>query len=164
MIDAISSIASSLASATVLTRAVLGMKIDSEVIAKVSVLQSEIMTAQSAALTSLAERALLMSRVAELEQVLRQTQDWESQAKRYRLTEFPSGAQVYVLRPDCAEDEPEHRICPKCFEDRKRSIIQTTNRHSGGEVVKCPNCNLELTLSKFNKRVVRVDSGRNYDF
>lgn len=152
MIDAISSIASSLASATVLTKAVLGMKVDQEVITKVSALQSEIMTAQSAALTSLAERAALMARVDELEKALKLSQSWDDQVARYRMIECQTGAHIYLLREEFVGEEPSHRLCPNCFLERRKSILQTRNKIRGGEVVGCPKCGLQLELVKSQPR------------
>ena len=122
------------------------MKIDQEVIGKVSALQAEIMSAQSAALAGLAERMELISRIETLQKQLKAVDSWRTEVARYSLTTFPTGVQAYVLRADAANNEPQHRICPNCFQDNRKSILQTIGKVRGGEVVDCPSCKLRLEL------------------
>lgn len=62
----ISGLASSLASATQVTKAILGMKVDSEVKAAIIGLQNSLIMAQNSALASLGEREVLQNKVDEL--------------------------------------------------------------------------------------------------
>lgn len=151
MIEMVSGIASSLASATTITKTLLGMKIDQEVISKVSELQNAIMTAQAAALSGLAERAELIQRIEQLEFELKARGDWEKESSRYRLEETPAGPHIYVLMPDESRGEPPHRLCPNCFQKKQKSILQTTVKSNGYEKVSCPSCKIELTLSVSNE-------------
>lgn len=125
------------------------MKVDQEVRAKIVELQSEILAAQSAAMDSFAEKATLLSRIEALEAELRTVRSWEAEAARYALTECATGVQVYALKSDQSEGEPFHRLCPTCFHEKKKSILQIRNRHSGGESVECLVCKQKLILSPF---------------
>ena len=159
-VPTLSALATSLSSATTLTKTILGMKIDQEVISKVSALQSEIMSAQSAALAGIAERMELFAKTETLEKKLRLVDDWKEEASRYRLTTFPTGAQVYVLVAEKADGEPEHRVCPNCFQTQRKSLLQTIARVRGGEVVDCPNCKLRLELIQSGPAPrIEVDNG-----
>src|ERR1043165_4290532 len=148
MVDmtAIAGVAGSLNSAGQILKALLGMNIDHEVRAKVAELQGEIISAQSAALSSLAERAALLSRVEELEAEIRAGRSWEAEASRYELQQFPAGPQAYALIPEKANGEPIHKLCPACFQKRKKSIMQPITAPGEGEVVDCPDCKLRLEL------------------
>ena len=150
MIDAssISAVATSLSTATAITKNLLGMKVDSEVMSKVTSLQAEIMVAQSAALQGLAERAAMLEKISELEEQLRKVAAWESQKARYKLTTCPTGVQVYSLNIEDKEGEPPHQICPNCFQEERKSILQSIARVRGGEVVECPKCKLRLELEE----------------
>jgi hypothetical protein len=158
----VSSIASSLASATAMAKAMLGMKIDSEVRAHVGEIQGALMAAQTAALAGLEERFLLLDKIEKLERRLKAAVDWDEEAKRYQLQEFPHGTHVYVLKAECADGEPIHRICPNCFQQNLKSILQTTVKHSGAEEVSCSACSASIKLSPFNRSAtprVQVKSG-----
>lgn len=161
MVDAsaIAAGVSSLSSAGTILKALLGMKVDQEVRSKIVELQNEILSAQSAALNSLAEKAALLGRIEALEQELRSINSWEDEASRYCLTEFPTGVQVYILREDRANAEPSHRLCPTCFQEKRKSILQVKNKHSGGESVECLICKRKLILSPFPTPQV-VSAGR----
>ena len=79
---------------------------------------------------------------ANLREAVQKRENWEIQANRYKLTDFGGGtfAYAYVETDDSAE--PPHSICPRCFEQQKRSILQ--NRHSNHFV--CPECSTEFRL------------------
>src|SRR5690606_20042946 len=75
-------------------------------------LQEKILSAQEA--TSEAR-----DRLRELEAEVGVLKQWEAKADRYALRDYGGGTFAYELRPDQANGEPIHRLCPKCFEDRK---------------------------------------------
>jgi len=138
-------IASSLSSATTLARAMLGMKIDDEVRDAVSKIQSDLVVANSAVLVGLAERAELLENIDKLKNDLREKTNWDNVSSKYALKEFPTGAQVYVLK-ETTEGEIEHKLCPNCFQNREKRILQSTSDDRGGEYVQCLKCEAKLTL------------------
>jgi hypothetical protein len=75
--------------------------------------------------------------------------DWTREKSRYELREYPSGSMVYVLKDADAQGEVKHRLCPNCFQNGAKSILQVVNKHSGGEVVACLPCDKQITLSNF---------------
>lgn len=47
---------------------------------------------------------------------------------------------------DSGSTEPPHFLCPDCFEERRRSILQEERRTSGGlDVMFCHRCGLEIS-------------------
>jgi len=75
---------------------------------------------------------------------------WERERQRYELKEFPAGTLAYSLKADDQAGEPRHHICPACYQEGRKSILQATARHSGGEIVVCPRCETKLKLENFN--------------
>ncbi len=102
-------------------------------------LQEKILSAQS-------EQAVLIERVWELEKKVAGFEHWEVEKKRYALVDFGGNSLAYALRPEAANDEPPHRICPNCFEKRQKAILQF--RFRGGahrrEIWKCSTCDKEF--------------------
>ena len=78
----------------------------------------------------------LIDRCNKLEGDLKRVQDWEAVKARYALTKIADRFFVYSLKPECAEGEPLHWLCEKCFVDRRPSILQGP---PGGSW-KCSNC------------------------
>jgi superfamily II helicase len=92
-----------------------------------------------------------MRRVAELEEQLAQRGDWEAERAKYRLEEYPTGVQIYVEK-DLADNQPRVRLCPNCFHDGRKSILQTTSKIRNGEVVDCPRCTTQFELKMSEPR------------
>lgn len=101
-------------------------------------LQGQILTAQESYTT-------LLAKVGELENKLASYEDWEAQKQRYVLK--PHGeraALAYALQDGVEPPEHPHSICPDCYQNRKKSILQTV-RHVVGfaESLTCNVCGWE---------------------
>jgi hypothetical protein len=59
-----------------------------------------------------------------VEEKLANFENWEEIASRYLLEEISPGVFTYVLKKNDNVADPKHWLCPKCFEDRKKSILQ----------------------------------------
>lgn len=112
-------------------------------------LQGAIIEAQESLLAAQEAQTANLKRIDELETRIVQLDAWEGEKQRYQLCEFPTGALAYALKADDASGEPPHRICPACYQEGNKSILQTTARHGGGERVECPRCGTKLKLSPF---------------
>lgn len=80
-------------------------------------LQEQILAAQEAS-------ASAKERIQELEHIIAAHDKWEQISSRYALRDFGGSTFAYELKAEAAGDEPIHRICPNCFEQRRRSILQ----------------------------------------
>lgn len=80
----------------------------------------------------------IMNRLLELEAALKDAQRQQDEANRYALVELASGAHVLALKPGDPKGEPPHYLCPACFEDGKKRILQPYG-HSGA-ARECPGC------------------------
>jgi len=101
---------------------------------KVAELQRQILDAQGDAIAANQERLALMETIGKLEKDVARLEAWEAEKRRYGLQELPPGVFVRVLQPAMANGEPIHRLCAKCYEDGKKSILQS----AGISVVKKP--------------------------
>ena len=72
--------------------------------------------------------------------------NWRAEAKRYILTEIGPGVFVYNFIQSSKQrtKEPPHYICPKCFQDCKKSILQTVVVSEYGTRFKCFGCQTEI--------------------
>jgi hypothetical protein len=145
----IASAATGLQSAGQIVKSLVGLKVSSEVQAKVIELQAVIMAAQGDALAAQSDQFALLERIRSLEAEVAKAKAWDTEKDRYKLQEFPTGALAYVLKPDASDGEPSHRVCPKCYNEGHKSLLQVKTRRSGGERVECHRCNSDLLLSPF---------------
>lgn len=154
---AISSAATGLQAAGQIIKSLVSLKIGADVQAKVIELQAVIFAAQGDALTAQSEQFALAQRVRDLEAEVAQAKAWEAQKERYELKEFPTGVFAYVLKPEAGGTEPPHRICPNCYEDGHKSILQCVRKEHGGELVECHRCNKSFHLSEFHDPPINYD-------
>lgn len=80
-------------------------------------LQERILTAQQA-------QSALLEQIGALEAKVAGFEKWEAEKERYSLTDFGGGTFAYSLKAEAAKGEPYHRICPKCYEQRQKGILQ----------------------------------------
>jgi len=96
-------------------------------------LQEKILSAQSA-------QSDLVDRVRNLEEKVTSLETWETEKKRYKLTDFGGGTFAYLLKPEAANGEPTHRICASCYQKGEKSILQFLHRSEGQDYYKCRGC------------------------
>ena len=137
----VAGLATSLSSATTIVKTVLGMKVDAEVKSAIIDLQNSLISAQGAALASMAEREELMVRIKELEAQIKSSDDWSAVANHFKTDEFSGGKFVY------RSDEREGLFCPKCFENHSISRLQEGRGGNGRHVAECLQCDTKLVLS-----------------
>ncbi len=101
-----------------------------------------------------AQRGLSASlqRIDELEKEIVGLKSWAAEKERYQLREFPAGSFAYALQVEKAEGEPAHNLCPNCYQEGHKAILQTVARHSNGHIVSCLRCKAEIRLAEFEYR------------
>jgi hypothetical protein len=148
MVDmaAIAGIATSLRAASEITQAMIGLRDATVLQGKVIELQQVILAAQSSALAAQSDHFSLMERIRGLEAEVAGFEAWERQKERYELKRYEPGKYLYELKPSMENGEPSHKICPKCYEHRKRSILHSTGTEAGVEDFKCYECSTVFTI------------------
>ena len=149
MITEASAAISSIKAAIDIAKGAAGLKSEAELNLAVIEIQRALLEAQAAAFDDRERQAALQRRVVELETNLAQVHLWEEEKARYKLTECATGALVYALKPESANDDPDHRICVKCFDEDRKTVLQVVRRFGGGERVECPHCKVKMDLNPF---------------
>jgi hypothetical protein len=104
-----------------------------------------LISAQAAALTSERERAALLARIQDLERRIREIEDWESTAKNYALhAVFPD---VWAYASPSEAGGHVHLLCPLCFAQRAKSILQRSTDGENGNAYYCLSCGTVLAQS-----------------
>lgn len=90
---------------------------------KIIDIQKEIVAAQQSNLSAQAEHAAMLKTISDLEGEVVKAKDWSEERSRYELQEMDSGALVYALKDGEPRSGAEHKLCPNCFENGKKSIL-----------------------------------------
>jgi hypothetical protein len=139
----------SLKTAMDMLKGVRALKSEADINEAVIDIQRLLLDTQAAALADKERQFALVDRISKLETQLAAKLRWENEKQRYQLTEFSTGRYAFVLKDNLSGGEPAHKLCAKCFTDDRKSILQTANKHSGGESVYCQHCKEKTTLSTF---------------
>ena len=104
-------------------------------------LQEKILSAYSA-------HAALVQHVGELEAKMAQMETWDAEKQRYALAEYGGGTFAYALKPEETRGEPPHRICANCYQQGRKSILQTKEQRNGQDIVHCQSCDKTYGLGQ----------------
>jgi hypothetical protein len=121
-----------------------------QVVAALSKVNADLLSAQTAALKSQEEQAQLAKKVRELEERLAAVDRWEAVAQNYSLKAIVPDLFVYEYVAPSLEAAPSHFACANCFESRVRSILQLTNTWMGGKTYTCPQCHTDFKMREPN--------------
>lgn len=107
-------------------------------------------SAQLAAIEAQTVQAKQSARIRELEEKIKQYDDWEHEKHRYFLKQVEQAGFVYCLKDKyISEDEPRHFICPNCAGNAKKTLLQQEQYISRGfQQLKCPHCDTIIAFSK----------------
>lgn len=83
---------------------------------------------------------------------------WVPQKKRYKLIEKQAGKFVYSIQSEeSGTEDPHHYVCPTCYQNQTKSILQRVDAKNMDEVYKCLCCHnifefpYELDLSSLDR-------------
>ena len=74
-------------------------------------------------------------------------ENWEQIAAQYELCKMPGGALVYEYNRECDpvdKDITPHLLCPRCFEQKRKSLLQPFSKYMGTEI--CPLCDKKFKV------------------
>ncbi|MBO6771960.1 MULTISPECIES: hypothetical protein [unclassified Thalassospira] len=153
MVDlgSLASALSSLNAASEIAKSIVGLRDANLMNEKIIEFQAKILEANSAALSAQTERMTLLETISELRKKVEEIEVWVNEESRYQLTDFGSQTYAYLLKPDMANGEPEHRLCASCFQKRVKSILQFQDTVLEQHVYLCPNCTGEF---RFGRKVI----------
>jgi hypothetical protein len=114
---------------------------------KVIELQTVILSAQQSALSAQSEQLALAEEKRRLEKQIADLEAWDREKQRYELKEVAASAFAYALKAGMEGGEPPHHICAKCFNERKKTILQARRVPQGRlEFWDCHTCDTEILI------------------
>lgn len=144
-ISAIAGFATSVRAAVEITKAMKDIHDSNILQTKTFELTREIMAAQSYAMEAAAAQSELLGRVRQLEEEKAKLEAWNTEKERYELKELKPGVLIYSIKDSMRGAEPEHYLCPTCYNRGKKSILQKEMRDVGRAVLLvCHECGTEL--------------------
>lgn len=104
-------------------------------------LQSTILTAQQA-------QGELLNENSELKKENTALKAWGVEKSRYELIDLYRGLFAYVLKAGCEQGEPPHALCANCFQQGKKSILQSSGDiQTHNRTWDCPSCKTKIKNS-----------------
>ena len=105
-------------------------------------LQEQILSAQTAQFALVEQVSASKTEIAKFE-------TWDAEKQRYELKALGThGVFAYSMKPSMSEGEPPHEICPDCYQERQKSILQQVTRFPGRSDVRvCHRCDWESYVS-----------------
>ena len=109
-------------------------------------LVAKIVAAQRSTLAALEEQAALMQRNDALEKELAELKAWNAEKERYELREITPGFLAYALKKNAEGTEPEHQLCPTCYQGGRKAILQFQRPPMEYPLFRCFACDLEFRV------------------
>ena len=139
------SAASGLSAAGDIVKAMIGLRDEQAIRAKVIELQGVIMSAQSDALAAQASHSMLIERNNFLEKEVMRAKDWAAQKERYELADTGQGSLAYRLKDGVEPPEPPHWLCPACYQQGRKSILKHETVPEGrAKTLVCHPCGFDI--------------------
>jgi len=108
-------------------------------------LNGEIIRAQEHAISANQTQATLVNEKRDLEKQISDMKIWETEKEKHALKELPRGIFVFCVKESANSSDPIHFLCPNCYEDSRKSILQPEIRTPGmSQVLVCHRCNFEV--------------------
>ncbi|MGE5270747.1 MAG: hypothetical protein ACM3JG_13865 [Thiohalocapsa sp.] len=105
-------------------------------------LQEKILAAQEA-------QSTLVDRARDLEREVAHLKAWDADKQRYQMEKRPPG--VITLKQEAGHPcEPPHSICPTCYSNEKKSILQSGEASHGVYDLSCFVCGTKLSVGHFD--------------
>lgn len=98
-------------------------------------------------ITAQARYTAAIEQVGELKEQLSRFETWEAEKQRYELVQLYAGSLAFSVKEAMRHNEPPHYICPSCYQQNKKSIMQGFNHAFGRRALTCPVCKLDITHS-----------------
>ncbi|WP_193172115.1 hypothetical protein [Nisaea nitritireducens] len=129
------------------TKGLVELNRDDKIQHAVAELNSALMDAQGKAIAAYTAQAAFAEKVEKLEAELSRLKEWSGEKERYELqsrSPISPGAIAYRIREELRGNEPVHWLCPTCFQDNVKSILQESGGATRTKTANCPRCNTTL--------------------
>lgn len=143
-IPMISTILASSKAATDIARGIISLDKGVAVNEKAYELVNVILDLQQNVLTTQAEYQKLLTAHDEWKKKAEKRIEWAETSSRYQLHAFIPGVLVYAPKEENENNEPPHYICPKCYGEEKKSILQLKAINENGTHYVCLSCDSRI--------------------
>ena len=114
---------------------------------KAAEVDAQILAAYESALASQELQFKMSKRNRELEEEVIRLKSWDVQKGDYELKAIGDSAFVYSLKENAESAEPMHWLCPPCYENSKKSILQRGGvSRTIPHTWLCPVCKAEIQV------------------
>lgn len=124
MMDIIAGAFTTLKTAADITQALIAIKSDAAVAAKAVELNNVIFAVQQQLFDAQTERSKHVDEIRHLQAEVADLKRRQLEEERYELFELSPGTFVYRLKAQAEAAEPQHAVCPNCFQEGRKSILQ----------------------------------------
>lgn len=146
-LQAAASALTSLKTAYDIAKTMIGLRDANVVREKALELNEALFAAREDSLKAQATQTTLTQRIGELEKEVADLKAWDREKERYVLSEIGPGVLAYAVKADAQGSEPFHLLCPRCYQDRKKSILQFEGDYWGVAHFKCHSCSSEIKVA-----------------
>jgi hypothetical protein len=131
-----------------ITKAMVGLRDAETFRAKSIELQTVVLDAFEKAIEAREAHTLQANRIRALETEVADLKAWDAEKQNYELKTIGHGAVARVLKPDARGTGPPHWFCPNCFENGRKSFLQSANKVERAHlIVRCNVCSLSVPVS-----------------
>jgi hypothetical protein len=117
-------------------------------ISDVAIRNAAIIELQEKILSAQRMQSALAEKVNDLEKEVAGLKAWGADKERYQLAEVASGVLAYAIKEAVRGAEPEHHLCPDCYQKGQKSVLQKEYHEIGrASLLVCHQCGLDLYVS-----------------
>ncbi|VUD69424.1 hypothetical protein TDB9533_04793 [Thalassocella blandensis] len=141
-VSSITAMTSALNGAMDIKKGLLSLKSQAELQALSIELNAKLIEAQQAIFEVNDERQKLIDQIKTLQSKIDEMRDWEKESSRYTLISPWPGTPVtvYHLKKSESNSEKPHWLCPNCFQNKKKSILNTNQKKGERVHLVCSVC------------------------
>lgn len=140
MIAEISSFIASSKAAYDIAKGINALKSDVDRNESISKILEVLITAQFQASAVMAKAHETEIEKHNLTKKLMELEKWSETEKQYELQEVYSGIFAYVYKKDEGAKEPVHWLCPNCWQEKIKSILQCDCKNEYASSYTCQRC------------------------
>lgn len=88
------------------------------------------------------QNASLLRDKDDLEKQIVAMKNWDGEKQRYALTTIWESSVAYALKKSMSNGEPPHWLCPRCYDNGKKAILNPFYGANNLYSVACPICSV----------------------
>lgn len=145
MIAEISSLVASSKAAYDIAKGINSLKSEVDRNESISKVLEVLLAVQTQALSVNAIAQKLQEEKYELTKKVMEFEKWAETEAQYELKEFAPGVFVYAYKKGDNLKEPMHWLCPNCWQEKKKSILQRNYHDAETGAYNCHKCKAEIS-------------------